>query len=105
MQPYLKLKDTEELGWQPILFTILDKAPNLQTMLPQLEKEIYPTSWSGSYADVLVKRLTLFAKLFQHPNLEIRDWAIKQHQKLQLAIQAQRERESKENQERVERFE
>jgi hypothetical protein len=53
----------------------------------------------------MAKRLSLLAKLFEHPNSQIRDWAIKQHQKLQLAFQAEREQELKENQERFERFE
>lgn len=105
MQMYLKPKDSEELCWHPILPTIFAQSPNLQAVLSQLENEIYPMSWSGSRADAMAKRFTLFIKLSEHPNSEIRDWAIIQHQKLQHAIQAERERELKENRERFERFE
>lgn len=105
MQMYSNLKDSEELCWHPVLSTIFEKTQNLQAVFSQLEKEISPMSWSGSRADALAKRLTLFTKLSEHPNSEIRDWAILQHQKLQIAVQKERERELKENQERFERFE
>jgi hypothetical protein len=105
MQMYSKSKDSEELIWRSMLFIIFEKALNLQTVLSQLEKEIYPMSWSGSRADAMSKRLALFTQLSEHPNRKIREWAILQHQKLRLAIQVQRERELKENQERFERFE
>lgn len=105
MQMYSKPKDSEGLSWHPILHTIFKKTPNLQAVLSQLENEIYPMSWSGSRADAMAKRLPLFTKLSEHSNSEIRDWAITQHQKLQLAIQKEREHELKENRERFERFE
>ena len=105
MQMYSKLKDSEELCWHPILFTIFEKTPNLQAVLSQLANEIYPMSWSGSRAEAMAKRSTLFTQLSEHPNSEIREWATMQNQKLQLAVQTERERELKENQERFERFE
>lgn len=105
MQMYSKSKDSEDLCWHPILPTIFDKSPNLQAVLSQLEKEIYPMSWSGSQSDAMARRLVLFTKLFEHPNSEIRDWAVEQHQKLRLAIEVEREHELKEHQERFERFE
>jgi hypothetical protein len=93
------------LGLHPILHAVFEKSPNLQAVLSQLENEIYPMSWSGSRAEAMAKRLTLLTKLSEHPNLEIRDWAIIQHQKLQLAVEVEREHELKEHQERFERFE
>ncbi len=82
-----------------------ESASQMDANVAQLEREIYPMSWSGSRADAMAKRLALFTQLFEHPNSEVRDWAIKQHQKLQLAIQVEREREVKENQQRFETFE
>jgi len=105
MQMYSKPKDSEGLCWDPILPTIFEKAPNTQAVLSQLEKEIYPMSWSGSKADTIAKRFTLFTDWHEHPNAAVREWAGIQNQKLQLAVQAQRERELKENQEMYERFE
>ena len=105
MQIYLKPKDSEELCWHPILPIIFEAQSDVQEVLSRLENEIYPMSWSGSLADTMAKRLTLFTQLFGHPNSVIRDWAITQHQKLERAVQVEREREMKENQERFERFE
>lgn len=103
MQMYSK--DSDELRWHPILQTIFEKSLNIKVVLSQLENEIYPMSWSGSRADAMAKRFALFTQLFEHPNPEIRDWAISQNQKLEVAVQAERERELKENQSRFERFE
>jgi len=105
MQMYSKPKDSEELHWCPMLSIIFERSPNLQTVLSQLEKEIYPMSWSGSRADVMAKRFSLFDQLVEHSNPEIRDWAIAQKQKLEIAVQLERESELKENQNRFERFE
>lgn len=105
MQLYTKPKDSEELTWLPILSTIIDNAPNVQAILLILESKIHPMSWSGSRADALAKRLPLFTKLSGHPNSEIRHWSVEQYQRLQLAIQREREHESRSNQERFERFE
>jgi hypothetical protein len=105
MQMYSKPKDSEELHWHPIMSTIFEKASHLQAVLSQLETGIHPMSWSGSLADALAKRFPLFAKLSEHPNLEIRDWAIRQQQELNRVVQVERERELKENQARFEKFE
>lgn len=105
MQMYSKSKDSKGLRWHPILPTIFEKSPNIQAVLSQLEREIYPTSWSGSRADAMAKRFSLFTQLFEHPIPEIRDWAAAQNQKLELAVKVERERELTENQERFERFE
>ena len=104
MQTYSKPKDSEELCWYPILLTIFEKSPNLQVVLSQLEDEIYPMSWIGSRAETMVKRFALFIELSEHPNSEIRDWAVRQHQKLERAVQVEHESELKEHQDRFERF-
>lgn len=98
-------RDLEELRWQPIFFAILSKAPDLQAVLSQLEYEFYPMVWSGSRADAMEKRLVLLAELSSHQKSEIREWAKIQFQKLQQAIQIERNHELKENQARFERFE
>ncbi len=105
MQMYSKSKDSDELCWHPILSTIFEKSPNIQAVLSQLEKEVYPMSWSGSRADAIARRFSLFTQLFEHPDPDIRDWAVLQNQKLEIAVQVERERELKENQARFERFE
>lgn len=105
LQTYSKSKDSEELYWEPIVFSIFEKSPNIKAVLSQLESEIYPMSWSGSRAEGMAKRLPLLEKLFKHSNSVVREWAIEQHQKLQIEVENQRAFELKKNQERFERFE
>ena len=52
----------------------------------------------------MAKRLPLLAKLFEYPNLKVRDWAKREHKKLQNYVQRERESESKKNKEKFERF-
>ena len=105
MQTYLKQKDSEDLFWHPMLLTVFENSPNLEAVLSQLEREIYPMSWTGSQADAMAKRLPLLEKLFKHSNSIVQEWAVEQYQKLQIAVENQRAYELKENQERFERFE
>jgi hypothetical protein len=44
MQMYSKSEDSDKLHWHPILKTIFEKSPNIQAVLSQLEREIYPMS-------------------------------------------------------------
>jgi hypothetical protein len=105
LQVYWKPIEAEELSWNPIIFSILEKAPNIQTVLARLENTIEPMSWSGSYADTLEKRLVLFSALYDHKNPIIRNWAMEQCLKLQNTIKEQRAIEERENKKRFERFE
>ncbi|MAU01474.1 MAG: hypothetical protein CL608_30405 [Anaerolineaceae bacterium] len=105
LQTYSKTKDSEELYWEPIVFSIFEKSPNIKAVLSQLESEIYPMSWSGSRAEAMAKRLPLLEKLFKHSTSVVQEWAIEQHQRLQIEVENQRASELKENQERFERFE
>ena len=60
MQTYSKSKDSGELYWEAILKTIFEKSPNLQAVLSQLEREIYPMSleWLTSRSDGEATSLT-----------------------------------------------
>ncbi len=97
--------DTEELVWKPIAYSIFERAPDLQAVLEHLVDRISPTSWSGSLADILEKRSSLFQSLFQHDNAEIRAWAKTQYSALKERIKRERELEKRYNRERHERFE
>lgn len=102
LQTYQK---TKELSWKPIVYSILEKAPNISDVLLGLQGTLHPSSWSGSYADMLEQRLVLFASLYDHPNGMVRDWAEKQYLKLKSTVYEQREHERRSNQDRFERFE
>lgn len=105
LQTCWKTKETDELSWKPIIFSILEKAPNIREVLSILQGTFHPMAWFGSYADTLGKRLILFTSLHDHPNPMVRDWAKGQNLKLQRVIKEERENELRRNQKRFERFE
>lgn len=98
-------KETDSLQWKPIVYSILEKSPDVQAILPGLESKIYPMLRSDSYADNLERRLVLFTSLYDHPNPVIQDWAIEQHTQLERRIEKERKSELRENQTRFESFE
>ena len=97
--------ETKELAWQPIIYTIFDRAPNLDVLLQQLVEPIRPISWDGSYAEALRRRVILFESLYEHANVKIRAWARAQLSALEERIKRESEREGRENRERYESFE
>jgi len=101
IQPFSESQETGGLEWKPIVFSILEKAPDLGVVFENLADAIRPTSWGGSLADILQKRCVLFQSLYQHENAEIRALAKAHYSALQEAIKREREweegRESKRN--------
>ncbi|HPG40257.1 MAG TPA: hypothetical protein PLP19_14585 [bacterium] len=78
--------ENKELHWNPVLFTIFEKAPNLTIVLNQLADRIEPHSWSGSKVNILQPRAELIQKLCKNDNEEIRIWAEKQYSDLLKTI-------------------
>ena len=105
IQAFSESAETSGLAWKRIVYSIFEKAPDLGVVLNHLANSIWPTSWSGSRADILQKRSVLFQSLYQHDNAEIRAWARGQYSALQEAIKREREVEERDNRERNESFE
>lgn len=105
IQAYSESAETSGLGWEPIIYSIFEKAPDLGVVLEHLADAIRPTGWTGSLANILQKRSVLFQSLYQHDNAEIRAWARGQYSALQETIKRERECEERHNRERNEIFE
>ncbi|MEI9477276.1 MAG: hypothetical protein WCO26_11940 [Deltaproteobacteria bacterium] len=105
IEAFSESAETGGFAWKPIVYSIFEKAPNLDVVFEHLADAIRPTSWSGSLADILQKRSVLFQSLYQHDNAEIRAWARGQHSALQETIKIERESEERHNRERNESFE
>ena len=97
--------ETHKLEWKPIVYSILERAPDLGAVLGHLVTAIIPMSWSGSLADILQSRSVLLHDLYEHDNSEIRAWARRQYSDVQEAIRKEREWEDQHNRELNERFE
>ena len=95
----------DELAWKPLVYSIFERAPNLDAVLACLADGIRPMSCSGSCADILQKRSVPFQSLYHHDNAEISSWARSQYSKLQEEIKVIREREDRQHRERNESFE
>lgn len=105
VQSYFKPEKSSGLSWHPVVLAILDNAPDLETVLPQLLHDIRPMAWGDSRADAMEERLVLFTKLHDHPNPTVRDWSLTQWKDLSESIDEERERELEAKQKRFERFE
>jgi hypothetical protein len=105
IDPFTQSAESGKLEWKPAVYAILERAPDLDVILDHLANAIWPKSWSGSRADILVNRAVLFQELYEHENAKIRAWAKAQYSDLQESIREEREREERRNRERNERFE
>jgi hypothetical protein len=105
IDPFTQSAESGKLKWKPVVYAILERAPDLDDILDHLAHAIWPKSWSDSRADILLNRAVLFQELYEHENAKIRAWAKAQYSDLQESIRKEREREERRNRERNERFE
>lgn len=96
---------TERLEWKPIVYTIIERAPELESVLKSLMDGIKPMGWTGSLADILQKRIVLFEELKKHDNEEISAWAEKKYSDMRENILRNREDEERRSRRKNERFE
>lgn len=104
LQTYIDGQGEQPLHWQPIIYTIFEKAPNTDVVLEKLARNVLPRGYVSS-SKVMTRYLNLFASLSKHLDAKVRDWAEGQHNRLQNAIKRQKEYEIMESQVRFERFE
>ncbi len=105
IQPFEKCDETGNMVWRKVVNLLLAKAPDLNLVLDNLAGSIRPSGWTGSLADILQTRLTLFEEIKDHPNDEVRSWAKSQLSSLRREIESTREWEDKRNRDIDESFE
>jgi hypothetical protein len=105
IQAFSESVETKELIWKPLVYSIFEKAPNLEVVFKHLAEAIRPMSWSGSRADIMQKRSVLFQSLYQHDNAEIIALAECEYSALQEEIKRTRESEERDDHKRNESFE
>ena len=101
-------KQSDETGkyeWKFFVYTIFEKASDLEDVLTRFADALIPISWSGSRADILEKRAILYLDLYGHDNEEVVAWSKNQYGELQEMIRIERERENQWNRERNVSFE
>ena len=100
-----KHSETGKYEWRPILYTILDRAPDLEKVFEVLGRSLRPSSWSGSLANILEERSVLLRDLYDHQNVEVASWAKSHFARFQQGIASEREWEQKYDRQRNESFE
>ncbi len=106
--PFSTAKEQEQITWRPVVYAILEHAPNIEVILKQFADVIEPMAWSGSRAELLEKRSALLQAFYEHPNELVRNWAKSQYADLQNRIEdARKSEQEREEQSRRqnERFE
>lgn len=90
---------------KPIVYGLIENTLVLEEVLNSFANSIEPKSWSGSWADVIEKRLTLFTELQSHENEIVQKWAELEYQKYIDLIKRTRISEQEKDENRYERFE
>lgn len=69
-------KDEGALSISPIYLSLLTKAPDKSQFLGNYRAHFYPrSSWSGSLADILIRRRDILRQLASHPDGAVQQWA------------------------------
>ena len=93
--------DGDEIGLSPLFLSILDYAPDKRCFLDNYRHRLYPQSWSGSLANILMRRKTELMQLAEHSDENVKGWVAEAMPELGRWIENERGRDR----EREESFE
>ncbi|MEI8033776.1 MAG: hypothetical protein WCH05_10600 [Chlorobiaceae bacterium] len=96
-----KKNDGEEMEFSSLFLTMLDHAPDKRRFLGNFWDRLHPRSWSGSLANILVRRKAQVIKLAEHSDEDVKGWVADTMPELYRWI----ENESRRDREREESFE
>jgi hypothetical protein len=102
---YRHSESDNQLEWEPLSLTIIDNSPDVIAVLNIFKRKFRPSSWSGSRADIMEKRLILFAQLKTHQNPLVVEWACNEEAIFEKEISSERKWEQESSRSRDERFE
>lgn len=105
IMPYCTCKSDNNLQWTPLALKIIDRSNEPIKILDIFRYSFLPSSWSGSLAAEMERRLPLIYELKEHQDMSVANWATKQQVILEGAIRQEREKELAEERRRNERFE
>ncbi|BCG63145.1 MAG: hypothetical protein methR_P0837 [Methyloprofundus sp.] len=102
--PYKNNKDGRT-NWTSLALDIINKAPDITTILNEFKVTFTPNCWSDSKADIMQKGLLLITGLKINENPIISEWACQEETIFAEEIRQEREWELKKSQHQNERFE
>ena len=77
-----------------MVYELIDRVPNVIEILPTLGKNIVPSSWGGSRADIIVDRAKILPEMFSHPNEVVSSWAKARYDEVLRIAEQDRGREA-----------
>lgn len=84
---------------------ILDISPSPLDVLSKINISLTPSSWSGSLANILESRLSVYSDLEEYGDPQVQQWARSEKTSLQARIEVERKWEEERDRETDERFE
>lgn len=111
MRPWSSSENDDEaehgktLEWNPRALALLKNAPDKAQVLRTFIASFRPSSWSGSYADLLASRIPLLDAIAADGDEELAKIAREAREKLETDIAAYRKGEEEESRDRDESFE
>lgn len=92
--------------WRPIAYRILSKGAYIEGVLNNLAYSIHPKSgWTGSLADILERRISLFEEFYDHEDSMISSWARQTYVNYTTEIRQRKELEENRSRDAYESFE
>ncbi|MFU2016167.1 hypothetical protein ACM6Q7_14100 [Peribacillus butanolivorans] len=98
-------KNKNELEWTELALGIIANSYDSIEVLNKFRGSFRPWSWKGSRAEIMQQRLCLISDLKTHEDTGIVDWASKEESLFEQEVRAEREWESKWENDRNESFE
>ncbi len=84
-------EDAGELS--PVFLALLDRAPEKRAFLGNFWDRLHPHGWSGSLADVLLRRRARIKSLEDHPSAVVRQWVADMDGEFDRWIESERSRD------------
>ena len=103
--PALATDTKGALGWTDIALDLIKQSPEPNQVIGELLERLSPTSWSGSRAEIMFKRMHLFDTLESLVSGDARDQLKQQRTNFEEQIARERQWELKQHRQHNERFE
>ena len=87
--PFRNIEKEGGLEWSPLSLRLINNSPDPVTVLNEFKSQFRPTSWSGSRAAIMQKRLNLLSDLKNHENNSVSGWAYKEERQFQQEIESE----------------
>ena len=90
IEPYKNSTNEDKMVWTTLAEKIIINASDPVVILNKFKASLRPSSWSGSRADIMQKRLCLISDLKNHENSLVSEWAERAEERFKEEILEER---------------